>query len=247
MELFVLLGGAFLVAFAVGATGFADALLASAIWLHLFPPQETVPLIFLTGIFVHGLSAIYLRRSVEPRRLVPFALGGIVATPLGIAALQALDPGPLKRAVGLGLVVAACWQLTTVLRSGTSRGGVQLGDRRLSQLADGTVGAVGGFLGGVAGISGVVPTLWCSLRDWSPDVQRGVYQPFILIMHIWALTALWISGALPADLFERFLWCLPALIAGLVLGLSLYTRIDQRKFRLVLLSVLGVSGIALLA
>ena len=76
MEIAVLLGGAFVVAFAVGATGFADALLASAIWLHVFPPQETVPLIFLTGIVVHALSAVHLRRALEPRRLAPFALGG---------------------------------------------------------------------------------------------------------------------------------------------------------------------------
>ena len=246
MEIAVLLGGAFVVAFAVGATGFADALLASAIWLHVFPPQETVPLIFLTGIVVHALSAVHLRRALEPRRLAPFALGGLVATPLGVAALQAIDPGPLKQAVGIALVVVACWQMTAVLRSNARSRLVLAGEGPAQKLADGAVGGIGGFLGGVAGMSGVVPTLWCGFRNWSADVQRGVYQPFILVMHLWAFSALWISGGLPAGLFERFLWCLPALLVGLVLGLAVYARIDQRKFRLTLLGVLGLSGLALL-
>ena len=38
----------------------------------------------------------------------------------------------------------------------------------------------GGALGGVAGLSGPLPTIWCGLRGWSADTQRGVYQPFNL-------------------------------------------------------------------
>jgi uncharacterized protein len=250
VELLVLIGGAFLVGFAVGASGFADALIASAIWLHVYPPHETVPLIFLIGALVHAASLVWLRVPVELRRLSPFVLGGALGTPIGIWGLQALDPAPLRRAVGMCLVAIAGWQLWGVPRRRPAAGAVPPqavlcpGERRA---ADAAVGAVGGILGGVAGISGVVPTLWCALRGWSAQVQRGVYQPYILVMHLWGLGALWAAGGWPAVLLERFVWCLAPLAIGLGLGTAIYRRIDQARFRRLVLVVLLVSGIGLAA
>ncbi len=46
------------------------------------------------------------------------------------------------------------------------------------RLADGVVGFAGGILGGLAGLSGPLPTLWASVRGWGKDERRGVFQTF---------------------------------------------------------------------
>ena len=46
------------------------------------------------------------------------------------------------------------------------------------RLADAAVGFAGGILGGLAGLSGPLPTLWASMRGWSKDQRRGVFQIF---------------------------------------------------------------------
>ena len=44
--------------------------------------------------------------------------------------------------------------------------------------ADAAVGFAGGILGGLAGLSGPLPTLWASVRGWTKDQRRGVFQIF---------------------------------------------------------------------
>ena len=44
--------------------------------------------------------------------------------------------------------------------------------------ADAAVGFAGGILGGLAGLSGPLPTLWASVRGWGKDQRRGVFQTF---------------------------------------------------------------------
>src|SRR4029079_10965426 len=42
--------------------------------------------------------------------------------------------------------------------------------------ADAAIGFAGGILGGLAGLSGPLPTLWASIRGWTKDQRRGVFQ-----------------------------------------------------------------------
>lgn len=252
MELTVLIMGATLVGFAVGVSGFADALIASAIWLYVLAPIETVPLIYLTGIVVHSLSLVALRQPVVVRRLFPFVAGGVVGTPLGLWALGALPPEPITRAVGALLVVLGTWQIYRywrLLRAGAEPESTVLvaGDGARAQLADGTIGAAGGFLGGLSGVSGVLPTLWSAWRGWAPGEQRGVYQPFILLMHLWGIAGLVFLGAWPSETWARFAWCLGPLLGGLLLGVLVYRWIDQRTFRLIVLGLIVLCGLGLLA
>ena len=65
--------------------------------------------------------------------------------------------------------------------------------------ADGVVGFGGGVLGGAAGLSGPLPTIWCGLRGWNRSRQRAVYQPFNLAVLSWALIAYWAQGVLTAE------------------------------------------------
>ena len=101
------------------------------------------------------------------------------------------------------------------------------------------------MLGGFAGLSGVLPTLWTGLRGWPKDRQRGVYQPFIWLMHALTLANLALAGLLTTATGWRLLWCLPAIAAGSWLGLKLYHRLDERRFRRAVLALLLASGVTL--
>ncbi len=237
LELLVVLAGAFLAAFAVGLAGFADALIASAVWLYVLAPMQAVPLILATGIVIHVISLAYLRRHIDFYRLWPFLIGGAIGVPFGVWLLRHSEPEPFRMAVGVVLVGYSAIALV----------GPQLSIVRVgSRSADGAVGLIGGVLGGYAGLSGVVPTMWSGLKGWGKDTQRGVYQTFILVMHGMALGWLGSAGVLDEHLLTRFLWCLPVLALGTWLGLKLYQRVDERRFRQIILLLLLCSGAALL-
>jgi uncharacterized membrane protein YfcA len=113
--------------------------------------------------------------------------------------------------------------------------------------ADGGIGFLSGVLGGATGLGGLLPTVWCNLRGWPKDEQRAVFQP--VAVAIFAATALWLgaSGSLSADLVWLIAAGLPAMLLGLWLGLRLYGRLDDAKFRRTVLVLLLASGLSLLA
>lgn len=236
LELIIVLAGAFLAAFGVGLAGFADALIAAAIWLHVLPPVEAVPLIMATGMVIHLFSLIYLRKHIALNLLWPFIVGGAIGVPIGTWMLAYIEPKPFRLVVGIFLLSYSLFAFARPHLKSVAGG----------RPADGMVGLVGGVLGGFAGLSGVVPTLWANMRGWRKDVQRGVYQPFIFVMHGMGLAWLARSSMLDQSLLTRWLWCLPAVVLGTWLGLKLYRRIDDQQFRRIILVLLFLSGASLL-
>jgi hypothetical protein len=227
--------GAFLGAVAAGGAGFAFALTASAVWLHALEPVHTTMLVVACGTLLHVTLVWPVRRSIEPARLLPFAIGGLIGIPIGVALLTHVDTRGLKGALGLFLVVYGTYALLAP-RLPEIRGG--------GRAADAAVGFVGGILGGLGGYSGVLPSIWTQLRGWRKDVARGVYQPFILMAHVVTLVLVGIA-AMDTGGALMTLAALPALYAGAWIGWRIYGRLDDRRFRQVLAALLVASGLTL--
>jgi uncharacterized protein len=227
--------GAFLGAFAVGAAGFAFALAATALWLHVLDPLRATLLVAACGTMLHIGLIWRIRRTIEPRRLSPFIVTGLIGVPIGIYVLTRVDPHAIKVALGAFLIAYGAYALVTPRLAQIDFGG---------RAADAAVGFLSGILGGLGGYSGVLPTIWTQLRGWPKDVARGVYQPFILVMQIATLVA---AGFVTLDRFSLVLIgaSVPALLAGAWLGWIAFGRLDERRFRQVLAAMIMVSGAAL--
>ncbi len=236
IELIVPLG-AFLASFVVAAAGFGDALVLGAIWFQFMDPVDAVPLIVACGFAMHTLPLIRLRKELDFSCLPVFAIMGVIGVPLGAWFLAHTAPAPFRMGVGWFLIVYILFIFVTPNGLKITAGG---------KIADGAVGFTGGVLGGFAGLSGVTPTLWAGLRDWPKARQRGVYQPFCLIMHL--VTFAWLAwqGMVNTETLVRLLWALPAIIVGTWLGLILYRRLDDKRFRQLILGLILVSGITLI-
>jgi uncharacterized protein len=95
----------------------------------------------------------------------------------------------------------------------------------------------------VAGLSGFAFGL---LRGLPKDQQRAVFQPVAVATFV--MTAIWIGakGAITTDTIRLFLLGLPALLAVTWLGMKLYGRLDEAKFRKLVLALLLLSGAVLI-
>ena len=232
----VVAGAALLGAFASGLAGFAFGLVALGLWLHVLSPQVAGPLVIVASLFAQSLSLIHVRRGFRFDLLWPFLVGGLIGTPLGVWLLAYVDPLVFRRAMGVFLVAYAGFFLLRPPLKPVHHGG---------RVADGGVGFVGGVMGGLAGLSGALPTAWCALRGWSKDVSRAVYQPFNIAVQVAALPVLLSAGLLTRELGYYTLLCLPAMLVGVWLGVRIYVRIDEAQFRKVILWLLLASGFSL--
>ena len=237
LELIMIIVGAFAAAFAVGAAGFGDALVATAFWLPFIAPQDAVPLIVALGLTIQIIALWRLHGGLDYRHVRPFLIGGALGVPFGAYLLAYANPDLFRFAMGVFLVCYSGLFLAWRSMPHVTAGGAIL---------DGGIGGIGGVLGGLAGLSGFIPAMWCSQRGWLPAEQRGVTQPYILTMHGMALAWLAVGGLVTWRTGESYLWTLPGIVAGLWLGLKFYGRLDPQKFRKIVLIMLMVSGVLLL-
>ena len=170
-------------------------------------------------------------------RLAPFLIGGLDGIPLGTWLLVQVSVGTVKFWVGLVVTVYCAVMLLGSFRPTVSWGG---------RAADGVVGLLGGILGGLAGLSGALPTIWASLRNWSKDARRAVFQGFNLTILSVSLVAHATAGLVTAELGRAALLALPGTLVGAFIGQRIYRRLDDRGFDRLVLAILLVAGITLL-
>ena len=76
--------------------------------------------------------------------------------------------------------------------------------------------------------------------------QRGLVQPFIAVMQLFALALLLSQHSLSPKVFVDFGICVPALVAGTAAGIILFGRINELAFKRIILALLLFSGLSLL-
>jgi uncharacterized membrane protein YfcA len=112
-------------------------------------------------------------------------------------------------------------------------------------MRDTIVGFGGGLIGGLTAMPGALPTIWCDLRGLPKDQQRGLVQPYIAAMQVFALALMLGRNTLSTQALLNVTLTLPALAGGTILGVVLFRRVSDAKFRTVVLGVLGVAGVLL--
>ena len=160
--LVVLWVGGFLGGIASGAAGFAFGIAASAIWLHAIEPIHTAFLVVAGGLTIQSGTIWPLRHALDPRRLWPFLLAGVIGVPIGVWLLVRTDVGTLKVALGVFLAIYGVYALVAP----------RLPHVEAGRGADAAVGFIAGIMGGLGGYSGVLPAIWAQLRGW-PKRRRA--------------------------------------------------------------------------
>lgn len=235
-EAAVVLTGALIGGFVSGLAGFGTGLAALGIWLHVLPPATASALVIICSVVSQTQTLPTIWHAISIRRVWPIVVPGMIGVPLGTALLGIVDPAWFKLAVGLLLLGFSGFLLATGGRLRIHAGG---------RLADAAVGLAGGLLGGLAGLSGPLPTLWASLRGWGKDERRAVFQAFNWSVLTLSLLVHWQAGLLTRQIAWLALAALPGTIGGAWLGARLYRRLSDRRFADIVLGLLFLSGIGL--
>ena len=233
----LLIFGAFAAAFVSGAIGFADALILNAVWLHIMDPVSAIPLVVTSGIFMHFTPLYKLRTTLDFSRLPPFVLFGVIGVPIGVYALGYASPDLFKKTVAVFLIFYGIWMFA---RPNTNIG--EIGGKAV----DSVIGFSGGIMGGFAGLSGLMPTIWSGLRGWPRNTQRGVYQLFVVAMHALTIITFAFSGLITTSTLIDLAYCAPAIIIGSWLGVKIYPLLNDDLFKKIMLGLIFLSGVTLL-
>jgi uncharacterized protein len=236
LDLLIFLLATFFGALVAGLSGFAFGLVAASIWLYILTPLQTASLIIAFGLIVQGYAVWKLRHALDWNRLWPLVAGAAVGVPIGVVILTWANPVYVRAGVGVFLVLYSLYALFRPALKPVTAG----------PAADIGAGFLNGMVAGITGLAGILVTIWCGLRGWPKDQQRAIFQPVAVATFV--MTAIWIGakGAITTETIRLFLFGLPALLAGTWLGMKLYGRLDEAKFRKLVLVLLLLSGAVLI-
>lgn len=236
-QIAIVMAGALAGGFVSGLAGFGTGLTALGIWLYALEPAVAATLVVLCSVIAQVQTIPTIWGRIEARRVLPFIIPGLAGVPAGTLLLSHLDANLLKVAVGTVLLVFSAHMLVHSAPRRRTWGG---------RPADGVVGLGGGVLGGLAGLSGPLPTMWATFRGWSKDESRSLFQAYNLSILGMALLAHAFAGFVTVRTGTALLVALPGTIAGAWMGAWTYRRLTDRRFRQVILLLLSFSGLMLI-
>jgi uncharacterized protein len=223
-------------AFVSGLAGFAFSAVAGAILLHVLPPLEAIPLMMACSITVQATNLWALRKSIRWKQSSALVVGGLLGVPIAVWLLQAADARIFRESFGLAI---ACYAVYTLFRPVLSR------RLQMSVGRNALIGFSGGFVGGLTAMPGAIPTIWCDIHGVPKTEQRGLVQPFIAAMQIFALALMLLQNDLSSKVLVDFVASIPALLAGAALGIFAFRCVDEASFRRIILTMLLFSGLLL--
>ena len=222
-----------------GLAGFGTALFALGFLLQILPPLEAVGLVLVLSVF-SGLQGLWIVRQQifdNPKRLLRFLLPALFGIPLGVYSLSFIDTTILKTLIGLFMLFYGGFFAL--------RANLPVLSKR-APVIDRIVGFIGGVLGGAAGLSGAIITVWLSMRPYSKNETRAVLQPYNVAVLGLSVLMVAVNGAYSLNSLVHLAVVMPAGLIAAQTGIWLFKRLDNEQFRRLLIILMFVSGLMLI-
>lgn len=222
--------------FLCGLSGFGAGLVTLPIVLFVASPLLAAQLAALAGIASQIQAISALRYGLHWRQLVPIVIAGVAGIIIALLLIPPLPIGLFKFSVGCILIAYSLFALA-------------LPDNwrfaKRHPFGNLLAGLLGGVAGGIAGIPGPPVIMWAALQSWSAAEKRALIQLFNLV----TLSIMLIVSAAQGRLDDDFAWTaptmLPAIIAGALLGVAAFRRLNDRRYQQLVIVLLLIAGVTM--
>ena len=216
-----------------GLTGFGFAIAAVPLLSLFMPPLRAVPIV----ICLQGAAGLFDLRSAWRESHGPslrwLVLGTLLATPLGVVALNAIPDAAARLAVAFIAVLAI-----VVVASGRS---LPASPGRITMVA---VGLLSGLCNGLAAMPGPAVVAFYMAMPLSRSIVRASCLIFfVATAATGALSAAWL-GLIDRQTILTAGLALPVMLAGTWLGHRLFRRGSERLHRLATYACLAGAALA---
>ena len=232
----LIIAGAFAGGFANGLAGFGTGLFALGWWLAAMPPLDAVITVVIMSL-VGGVQGLYaVRNAIDFGEQLRFLAPASIGIMLGYLFLDEVNVTVLKLLVASLLILfGGFFTFRKTLPKLTKR----------YLAADVFVGLVGGLFGVMAGMSGAILTMGCSLYDWSKARRRALVQPFNMIVLGTVLALMIWRGAIDPRIWLIVAVAFPFSVLGTQTGIFVFHRLNDRQFQQLLIWLIFISGLVI--
>lgn len=225
----------FLAALLQTTSGFGFALMAMPLVSLVIGVKAAAPLVAMVGFTLYLVNLLRYRRSFSLREVAPLAVAAALGIPLGVWALSSLDERLVKAVLGVVLIGYALYVLwkpqTAPLRS---------------NLWAYPAGFLAGCLGGAFNTPGPPVIVYGDLKQWPRDLFRSTLQALFLFSSSLVIISHAVAGHITRPVVLTYLLLVPALLLGVLAGSRVDRRLDNQRFRTLVVVMILATGILLL-
>lgn len=221
----------FVSAFLRCMAGFGFALAAVPLLSLMMPPIEAVTLAVLMQILI-GIPEVYLLHADAHRpTLLRLILGSLLGTPIGIAAIVALNPDVARVLIAVAILAG----LLVLTQPKTATVHPSNGLAFIAGMASGT-------FSGLAAMPGPPAVTYYLSAGTTPDQTRASLLLFFLVVSLIAAPGLALSGGINQHTLLLLLLSLPALAIGAWCGTEMFKRLNNDQYRRIAISLMALSA-----
>jgi hypothetical protein len=199
--------------------GFGEALISVPVLALIIPVKVAAPIAVLASIIIAGFVVLRDWRHIHFRSAGWLILSTLFGLPLGLLLLKILPETAMKALLAVVLLMFSGYSLLYPRR-------FSLKDDRFAWV----FGLGAGICGGSYGMNGPPLAIYGSLRGWSSERFRATLQGYFLPASILGMCGYGFAGIWTNAVNRLFLWSLPAIVAGILVGRILSRRIGERRF-----------------
>jgi len=214
--------------------GFAAGLFAIPILISVLPMEEAIALM---SIFLLIFSVILVYKNwkkIEQKTVLELSVGVIIGLGVGILILKTGNPIFLKRLLGAFTILFVAYNFI-------SRNKLKI-PGNLGVL----FGLAGGIFSGMFSAGGPPYVMYIYNRIDSASIFRATIIGILAVTNTLRVPMLVVSDILTPDTLLIAMYMLPVFIIALLLGNKTYHKVNEGKFKTILMILLGISGISLL-
>ncbi len=226
----------FAAAFVRSALGFGDAVVAMPLLAMAIGLKTATPLVAFMGPTISLLILMKGWRAGDMKAAARLIVASLLGIPLGIYGLARLPEEPLKIVLGVLILLYGLF--------GLARPSVRI--RGEKAWVPWMVGWTAGVLGGAYNTNGPPVVAYGMLRGWPPDRFRATLQGYFLPTGLMILAGHGLAGMWTGEVLKLYLYSLPAIVVGVVLGGLINKKLTQSVFAKLVYVSLAAMGAVLL-
>jgi len=230
----------FLAVFTQSLSGFGSALVAMALLPAVMSIKVAAPLVALVILTIEIFLLLRYRLALNVGAVWRIIVASLAGVPFGILLLSRVNERTIM--ILLGIVIAG-YGLYALLEAFSNS--IQLPKLEHPIWAYGA-GLIAGMLGGAYNTSGPPVIIYGNCRRWGTAEFKGNLQGFFVPSSLVVVFAHAWNHNLTTEVWQLYLWSIPAMVIGILAGTNLDRFIHPETFRRIVLFLLVILGIRLM-
>lgn len=220
--------------------GFGQALIAMPLLAMVVEIKTATPLGALVLMTIAAIMLSRNWRTVDLNAVWRLVLSSCFGVPVGLFLLTGVSEGLVKAFLGVLVILFGLYNLMNRYLRPVNLCWVNAGSG-----AAYLFGFIAGVLGAAYNTSGVVITMYATLRGWSADRFRSTLQSYFVLTGLLISASHGVMGLWTADVLRFYLTSLPLILLATFLGGQLNRLISQEQFAVYVHVGLVVMGLLL--